>query len=149
MEAPSKKKKIDESTSYKCPIADPVASKSLGKKIVKLAAKCNSQLVSEEKQAMRGVKEVVKTLRKNKKGIVILAADITPIELVAHIPIMCEDRGVPYIYVASKDFLGQASLSKNPTTVLMLLRPSKKTELYADYKQVYQEISEVNPYMQD
>lgn len=87
-------------------------------------------------------------LRKKKRGIVILAGDISPIELVAHIPILCENNGNPYIYVKTKDALGAASLSKKPTTILMLTRPSSSHELKDEYKSLFNKILEANPYME-
>ena len=98
--------------------------------------------------AKRGVKEVVKQLRKKKRGIVILAGDITPIELVAHIPIICENNEIPYIYVKTKEELAQASLSKRPTTILMLMRPSSTSELKDEYKELHAKILESHPYME-
>ncbi len=50
----------------------------------------------------RGVKEVVKALRKSESGLCVLAADISPIDVISHIPVLCEDTNVPYIYVSSK-----------------------------------------------
>ena len=41
-----------------------------------------------------GVKEVVKALRKNEKGFCIIAGDISPIDVISHLSIMCEDRQV-------------------------------------------------------
>ena len=34
--------------------------------------------------------------------IVVLAGDVTPIDVYSHLPVMCEDRNVPYCYVPSK-----------------------------------------------
>jgi H/ACA ribonucleoprotein complex subunit 2 len=33
----------------------------------------------------------------------VLAGDISPIDVITHIPIVCEDNKVPYIYVPSKE----------------------------------------------
>ena len=87
-------------------------------------------------------------MRKKKRGIVILAGDISPIELVAHIPIMCENNGVAYIYVKTKDDLAKASLSKRATTIFMLMRPSSSHELKNEYASLHSLIMEVNPYME-
>lgn len=35
--------------------------------------------------------------------ICLLAGDISPIDVLTHIPIVCEDRNIPYIYVPSKE----------------------------------------------
>ena len=59
-----------------------------------------------EKKLRRGVKEVIKAIRKKEKGIVILAGDISPIDVLSHIPIQCENHEIPYIYVRSRMELG-------------------------------------------
>ena len=38
-----------------------------------------------------------------------MAQDIQPEEVLAHIPLLCEETGVPYTYVASKQELGAAA----------------------------------------
>lgn len=37
------------------------------------------------------MKEVVKAVRKGEKGFVLIAGDISPIDVIAHLPILCED----------------------------------------------------------
>ena len=83
------------------PIADPLASDKLSKKLLKLI-----QRGMKDKIVKRGVKETVKAVRKGAKGIVIIAADISPIDVLSHLPILCEDKSVPYIYVKSRAEVG-------------------------------------------
>lgn len=61
-----------------------------------------SAIGAKTKHVRRGVKEVVKALRKDEKGIVIIAGDISPIDVIAHVPILCEEKGLPYVYVPAK-----------------------------------------------
>lgn len=35
--------------------------------------------------------------------IIILAGDISPIDVITHVPVLCEDHNVPYVYVPSKE----------------------------------------------
>ena len=51
----------------------------------------------------------------------IIAGDISPIDVISHVPIMCEDAGIPYAYVESKQALGAAGSTKRPTSVIMCL----------------------------
>jgi H/ACA ribonucleoprotein complex subunit 2 len=87
------------------------------------------------------VKEVVKALRKspsgttsNKEtsslpiGIVILAADISPMDVISHIPVLAEDHSIPYIYVTSRAELGMAGQTKRPTSVVMVSRDAGKAK---------------------
>ncbi|KAI8897243.1 50S ribosomal protein L30e-like protein, partial [Globomyces pollinis-pini] len=111
-------------------IAHPLASKKLNKKVLKVVKKA-----AKAKNVKRGVKEVVKGLRKGSKGVVIIAGDISPIDVITHIPVLCEDNDVPYIYVPSKEDLGSAGSTKRPTSVVMVV-----TKKDADYKEAYDEI---------
>ena len=92
-----------------------MATKKTTKKIHKLVKKA-----SKAKIVRRGVKEVVKALRKGEKGMCIIAGDISPIDVITHLPIMCEDRQIPYFYVPSKHDLGEAAASKRPTSCILV-----------------------------
>ena len=50
-----------------------------------------------------------------------LAGNISPIDVITHVPVLCEDAGVPYIYVPSKEALGAAGGTKRPTSVMLVL----------------------------
>jgi U4/U6 small nuclear ribonucleoprotein SNU13 len=39
---------------------------------------------------------------------IIMAADAEPIEILLHLPLLCEDKNVPYVFVPSKVALGRA-----------------------------------------
>jgi len=105
-------------------ISKPLALKKIKKKLHKLVRKA-----SKSKFVRRGVKEVVKALRKGEKGFCIIAGDINPIDVISHLPIMCEDRGVPYFYVPSKQDLGEAACTKRPTSCILVSPKETFTEM--------------------
>lgn len=37
-----------------------------------------------------------------------MAADTEPLEILLHLPLLCEDKNVPYVFVPSKIALGRA-----------------------------------------
>lgn len=39
---------------------------------------------------------------------IIMSADANPIEILLHLPLLCEDKNVPYVFVPSKTALGRA-----------------------------------------
>ena len=41
-------------------------------------------------------------------------------DVISHIPVLCEDHGIPYLYVPSRAELGAAGATKRPTSVVML-----------------------------
>lgn len=56
-------------------------------------------------------------------------------------PVLCEDHNVPYVFVTSKEKLGEASSTKRPTSVTMVVfgGKNKDTKAAADYKDIYDE----------
>ncbi|KAK6317503.1 H/ACA ribonucleoprotein complex subunit 2-like protein [Coregonus clupeaformis] len=112
------------------PIANPLATKKLSKKLYKCVKKA-----SKLKQIRRGVKEVQKFINKGETGIVVLAGDTLPIDVYCHLPVMCEDRSLPYAYIPSKVDLGSSAGSKRPTCVIMI-------KSHEDYKEAYDECFE-------
>ena len=107
-EEPAAPAEVDYETRCKAcgPISSPLANKKLTKKLHKLVKKA-----SGVKGIRRGVKEVVKALRKNEKGLCIIAGDISPIDVIAHVPILCEEAQMPYVYVPSKEELSKLILA--------------------------------------
>ena len=75
----------EEEKFYVTPLANPIANDALRGKILKLARHLN-----REKKLRRGVKDVVKAIRKGEKGICIIAADVSPVDVISHIPVLCE-----------------------------------------------------------
>lgn len=123
------KEKKESSDNYEkrlpavLPFARPLAPKDLNKKVLKTIKKA-----SKAKHVKRGVKEVVKGLRKGNKGLVIIAGDISPGDVVSHLPVLCEDNKVPYVFIPSKEDLGSAGATKRPTSCVMIVPSSAKKE---------------------
>lgn len=113
-------------------IAQPLAGEKLTKKTLKVVKKA-----AKDKKIRRGVKEVQKALRKKQKGVCVIAGDISPIDVICHIPIACEENDVPYVYVPSKAELGVAGCTKRPTSCVMIVSDDKweHAELCNELKQ--------------
>ena len=60
------------------------------------------------KQLKKGANEATKTLNRGISEFVVLAADAEPLEILLHLPLLCEDKNVPYVFVPSKVALGRA-----------------------------------------
>ena len=56
----------------------------------------------------KGTNETTKAVERGIAKLVIIAEDVDPPEVVAHLPLLCEERKVPYLYVPSKKELGEA-----------------------------------------
>ncbi|HEX2106173.1 MAG: 50S ribosomal protein L7Ae [Thermoproteota archaeon] len=54
----------------------------------------------------KGTNETTKAIERGISKLVVIAEDVEPPEVVAHLPILCEERNAPFIFVPSKQQLG-------------------------------------------
>ena len=54
------------------------------------------------KQLKKGANEATKTLNRGISEFVVMAADTEPLEILLHLPLLAEDKNVPYVFVPSK-----------------------------------------------
>ncbi|KAI9376775.1 50S ribosomal protein L30e-like protein [Aspergillus egyptiacus] len=87
----------------------PVADEALSQQLLDLV-----QQASHYRQIKKGANETTKTLNRGTSELVILAADTTPLPIILHLPLLCEDKNVPYVYVPSKLALGRATGVSRP-----------------------------------
>mmetsp|Transcript_52271 Transcript_52271/g.77979 ORF Transcript_52271/g.77979 Transcript_52271/m.77979 type:complete len:124 (+) Transcript_52271:71-442(+) len=66
------------------------------------------QQATNYKQTKKGANEATKTLNRGISEMILMAADAEPIEILLHLPLLCEDKNVPYVFVSSKVALGRA-----------------------------------------
>merc|ERR1712032_334374 len=134
---------MTENRLFVSPIADPLASDKMSKKLIKLIKKG-----MKEKLIVRGVKETVKAVRKGGKGVVVIAADISPIDVLSPLPILCEDKGIPYIYVKSRAEVGEACKTKRPTSCVLITVPKKDSaKLKQSYDRCLELVTAKNTYV--
>lgn len=51
------------------------------------------------RQTKKGANEATKTLNRGISEMIIMTADAEPIEILLHLPLLCEDKNVPYVFV--------------------------------------------------
>ena len=73
----------------------------------------------------KGTNEVTKAVERSAAAIVIMATDVEPPEILAHMPALCEERNVPYVYVPSKAELGAAIGLDKPTASIAIIDVGK------------------------
>jgi large subunit ribosomal protein L7Ae len=76
----------------------------------------------------KGTNEVTKLVERGQAKLVLIATDVEPEEIVAHLPMLCEEKKIPYIYVPDKMELGKASGIEVPTASSCIVNPGKAKE---------------------
>jgi large subunit ribosomal protein L7Ae len=64
------------------------------------------RLSMQSGKVRKGTNETTKAIERGNSALVVIAEDVEPPEVVAHLPILCEERKAPYIFVPSKQQLG-------------------------------------------
>lgn len=85
------------------PKAYPLADATLTQRILDLV-----QQAASYKQLRKGANEATKTLNRGIAEFIVMAADAEPLEILLHLPLLCEDKNIPYVFVKSKQALGRA-----------------------------------------
>jgi len=77
----------------------------------------------------KGVNETTKSIERGRAKFVVIAEDVKPEEIVAHVPLLCEEKGVPYAYVPEKARLGKAAGIDVADSTVSIEDPAEAAEL--------------------
>lgn len=124
----------EEKLAFVNSIAKPMATKKFTKKLYKLVKKA----AKHKGYLLTGLKEVQSKLRKGETGVVILAGDVHPIDIFSHIPGVCEEKGLPYIFTPSRRDMAAAVGMKRALVIVMIKEHADYKELMAECAQVIQ-----------
>ena len=67
------------------------------------------QVAKDSGKVRKGTNESTKAVERAVARLVLIAEDVDPPQVVAHIPLLCEERKIPYLFVPSKLDLGRAA----------------------------------------
>jgi large subunit ribosomal protein L7Ae len=66
------------------------------------------RVATQTGKVKKGTNEATKAIERGISKLIIIAEDVEPPEVVAHLPIICEEHGAAYVFVPSKQELGKA-----------------------------------------
>ena len=66
------------------------------------------RLAKQSGKVRKGTNETTKAIERGISKLVVIAEDVEPPEVVAHLPILCDERTSKYVFVPSKKDLGNA-----------------------------------------
>ena len=70
----------------------------------------------------KGANETTKAIEKGNAKLVVYAADVTPKEVIMHLPLLCKDKNIPCVEIAKKDDLGAAAGLAVPTAAVAIVK---------------------------
>ncbi|MFO7792254.1 MAG: 50S ribosomal protein L7Ae [Candidatus Saliniplasma sp.] len=98
------------------------------------------EIARDTGEVRKGTNEVTKVVERGDAKLVVMAEDVNPPEILAHMPLLCEERGVPYSYVPSKQELGAASGIEAPSASVAITDPGKAEQMIENIKKSVEEL---------
>ncbi|MEJ2771079.1 MULTISPECIES: 50S ribosomal protein L7Ae [unclassified Stygiolobus] len=83
----------------------------------------------ETGKVKKGTNETTKAVERGQAKLVVIAEDVQPEEIVAHLPLLCEEKKIPYVYVPSKKALGEACNLQVAAASAAIVDPGEAKEL--------------------
>ena len=87
------------------------------------------QIASKTGLVRKGTNEATKAVERTQAKLVVIAEDVDPPEVIAHLPLLCEERKIPYMFVPNKDKIGNAVGIDVPCAAVCILREGEAAGL--------------------
>lgn len=80
----------------------------------------------------KGTNETTKAIDRGIAKIVVIANDVEPKEIVMHLPALCDEKKIPYVYVPSKMELGRSAGLDVPSAAIGVVDVGEGKDLYKE-----------------
>jgi large subunit ribosomal protein L7Ae len=87
------------------------------------------QIASKTGSVRKGTNETTKAIERAQAKLVIIAEDVDPPEVVAHLPLLCDERKISYIFVPTKEQIGKAMGIDVPAAAACIVKEGEATGL--------------------
>lgn len=75
---------------------------------------------TRDSKIRKGMNEVTKSIERVQAKIVVMAEDVSPPEILFHIPLLCEEKGIPYGFISTKKELGNVVRINVPSSAIAI-----------------------------
>jgi len=86
------------------------------------------QIAKDSGKIRKGTNETTKAIERGVAKFVLIAEDVEPPQVVAHLPILCEERKIPYLFVPSKLELGRTAGIEVGSAAITIVEPGEASE---------------------
>src|SRR3972149_6994353 len=86
-------------------------------------------IASKTGAVRKGTNEATKAVERAQAKLVVIAEDVDPPEVIAHLPLLCDERKIPYVFVPNKEKLGSAIGIDVPCAAACIIKEGDGTGL--------------------
>jgi large subunit ribosomal protein L7Ae len=98
------------------------------------------EIARETGKIAKGTNEVTKAIERGSAALVLVAEDVDPAEIVAHIPVLAEEKEIPYVYLPTKDEVGGAAGLNVGTASACIVEAGEAEDLVKDVVEKVEEL---------
>jgi len=98
------------------------------------------QIATKTGLVRKGTNEATKAVERAQAKLVVIAEDVDPPEVIAHLPMLCDERKIPYVFVPSKEKIGTSIGIDVPSAAACILKEGDAAGLI---KEIITRIAEV------
>ncbi|MHA1310903.1 MAG: 50S ribosomal protein L7Ae [Candidatus Helarchaeota archaeon] len=80
----------------------------------------------------RGINETTKAIERGIAKLVYFAGDVTPPEIIMHLPPLCSEKKTPFIMISDKKKLGKRAGIEVPTSSVAIIDPGDGVKILKD-----------------
>jgi ribosomal protein eL8 len=98
------------------------------------------ELAKNTGKIRKGTNETTKSVERGEAKLVVVAGDVQPPEIVMHLPILCDEKKIPIVYVPSKEELGRATGINVGTAAASIVEPGEGKRNLAEINKKLEEL---------
>ena len=80
----------------------------------------------------KGSNEATKAIERGTALLVLIGSDVQPEEVIMHLPALCDEKKVPYLFVKRQNDIGAASGLEVGSAAAAIVKPGKAKEIIDD-----------------
>src|SRR5512135_728570 len=97
-------------------------------------------IASKSGVVRKGTNEATKAVERAQAKLVVIAEDVDPPEVIAHLPLLCDERKIPYVFVPNREQIGPAIGIDVSTAAAAVVEPGEGQQIL---DQVTQELARI------
>jgi H/ACA ribonucleoprotein complex subunit 2 len=77
-----------------------------------------------------------------------IGGDITPIDLITHFPVLCEENSITYVFLPTSESLDKSLAGKAHSGVILIAKPNQKEneDLHSQHASLVKEIRKIKTF---
>lgn len=80
----------------------------------------------------KGSNEATKAVERGLAALVLIGSDVEPEEIVMHLPLLCDEKKIPFVFIKKQNDIGAASGLDVGSAAAAIVKPGKAKELVDD-----------------